>query len=104
MTTTDTARLPEAANGTRLRCDESAFPRFTAWRVAAGLSKRQLADRMLRAGWPAGDPFDLIRRIEQHGQRPTPAFLVTLARAAGLSIEAARELLDDRYDQPTVAF
>ena len=84
-------------------CEDAAFPKLTELRSTRGWSKRTLAERLRVAGYPARPALieALLRRVEAHGQRPSAALVLCLARATGLNVDATLELFDGQADRPT---
>jgi len=80
-------RTPEAQqhrlSGRWADVEDSAWPKFTAWRAEMRITRRSLASRLVAAGFRP-DAEDLIRRIEA-GQSPTIAFLGAVAKACNLT-------------------
>lgn len=68
----------------------SEFPNFTAWRLTANLSRRELGKRLVAAGFQQ-DAAATIARIEA-GQIPTLLFVAALVRATRLTREQALAL------------
>lgn len=87
-------RTPEARehrlSGRWAAVEESAWPKFTAWRCQLCISRRSLASRLVAVGFRP-DAEDLIRRIEA-GQSPTIAFLGAVAKACGLTRDQVLEM------------
>lgn len=81
-------------------CSEPAFPKLTALRVERGWSKRELASRMRKAGYPQRLSIveALVRRVEAFGQIPSPAFVVTLHRAIGLTLDDTLDLFEGEVE------